>query len=116
MHRIDGNDIYLSYGNNLNVTIPIKQADGKTDYVIQNGDVIELNVRVKPFTGIGSALNVVLKGTIEIIDGKPVWKISKEDSKLPAKTYTWDARITQAGGDVCTYTEGRLIILPVNTK
>lgn len=116
MHRIEGNDIYLSYGNDLDVTIPIKQADGVTDYVVQPEDVVDLKVRTKPFTGIGVAPSVVMIGNIEIIDGKPVWKISKTDSQIPCKAYTWDARITQADGQVCTYTEGKLIILPVNTK
>lgn len=116
MHKIEGNDIYLTYGNDLNITIPILQADGKTPYVIQNGDVVDLKVRVKPFTGIGPAPSVVMHGAIEIIDGSPVWKISKNDSRIPCKSYTWDARIVQADGSNCNYAEGKLIILPVNTK
>jgi len=115
MLEINGNNITLTRGDSTpspGLLVPIyTNAERTTAYEVQSGDSVILQVRTMPVTGIGTEPEVVIDGNVTINgEGQPVWYISSEDSTIPATTYTWDAQITLANGDVQTYTKGTLTI------
>lgn len=115
MLEINGTNIALTRGNSAYISVPVLNADG-TPYEPQSGDRVALQVRTTPVTGIGATPPVVINGSIDFDqDGVPLWYISPTDSTIPAMTYSWDAELTFANGDVCTYTTGLLTIMPENT-
>lgn len=115
MLAINGTNITLTRGDSAYITVPVLNADG-TAYEPQDGDKVALQVREKPITGIGSDPDVVINGDIAFnIQGVPLWHISTNDSTIPAMTYSWDVEIQLANGDVCTYNNGTLTIVPEDT-
>jgi hypothetical protein len=118
MLQISGNNITITRGDSTpspGLLVPI-YSDGDTPYEVQSGDSVAIQVRETPVTGFGSTPSIVFEGDV-FINGEhqPVWYISSDDTTIPARSYSWDAQITLANGDVCTYSSGTLTILPENT-
>jgi len=115
MLAINGTSITLTRGDSAYINVPVLNEDG-TAYEPQEGDKVALQVREKPITGIGSEPNVVIDGDIDFDnEGVPLWHISPSDSTIPALTYSWDVELQLASGDVCTYNNGTLTIVPEDT-
>lgn len=120
MLQIVGNDITLTRGDSTplpGLIVPIYTDEKRTTlYEVQDGDSVIIQVRERPVTGSGAEPAVIIDGTVTInADHQPVWYISSSDSTVPARIYSWDAQITLANGDVCTFTSGTLTILGENS-
>lgn len=116
MLEINGNNITLTRGDSTpspGLIVPIYTDEKRTTlYEVQDGDSVIIQVRERPVIGSGAAPTVIIDGTVTInADHQPVWYISASDSTIPARIYSWDAQITLANGDVCTFTSGTLTIL-----
>ena len=115
MLTINGNDITITRGDSTpapGLIVPILNADG-TPYALQLYDDVAIQVRKKHVTGNGPEPTVIFDGNVlRNDDSQPVWYISTNDTNILAGDYCWDAQITFANGDICTYAGGRLTILP----
>lgn len=115
MLNINGTNIILTRGDTAYIEIPVFEADGTTPYLVTVDDTVTLQVRTTPVTGIGKEPKLVIQGRISVTDGIPLWTITPEDSTIDARTYTWDAQIVLANGDVNTYVSGDFSIVGENT-
>ncbi len=109
MLSISGSTITLTRGDSAHIKVPILESDGITPYLVQEGDEVRIQVRVGRVKD-ANAPALVFEGDISIEEGVPVWTISPLQSTLDCKTYYYDAQITLADGDVCTYEAGELKI------
>lgn len=117
MLEIDGTTIRLTRGDSAWISVPIL-TDGNTAYTIADGDTLALQVRSRPFTGVGEAGQTLLfNGNFGADEnGVPLWHITPEQSAVATGSYYWDAQITLEDGDVCTYAGGKLVIMPEVTR
>lgn len=115
MLEINGTDISLTRGDTAYIEVPVFEIDGETPYFVTSNDVVTLQVRESPVTGIGREPRLIMQGRISVSDGVPLWTITPQDSTIPARTYTWDAQIILQGGDVNTYNKGTFTIDGENT-
>lgn len=99
MLKISGNKILLTRGDSAYITLKIYDAD-KKEYELNEGDVVNCQVRTAPNTG-----ELVTAGTVmKEEDGTIVWYLQPADTKdLEVKKYYWDAQLTTANGDVFTF-------------
>lgn len=115
MLTINGNDITITRGDSTpapGLIVPILNADG-TPYALQENESVAIQVRKHHVTGNGTEPAVIFDGTVTVnSDSQPVWYISATDTNILAGDYCWDAQISFANGDICTYAGGRLTILP----
>ena len=108
-------DIWLTRGDTAYIEVPVFEMDGETPYLVTDNDVVTLQVREALVTGIGREPRLIMQGRISVSEGVPLWTITHQDSTIPAKTYTWDAQIILASGDVNTYVGGNFTITGENT-
>lgn len=117
MLDIQGNNISITRGDSTptpGLVVPIYQGDAP--YEVADGDTVTIQVRTAPYNGLGEVPEIVFTGDVTInADRQPVWYISSADTTIPARTYSWDAQIVLANGDVCTYTKGMLTIMSETT-
>lgn len=108
MLSIAGTTIAITRGDSAYISLPILQADGRTPYEVQPGDVVALQVRTDVVTGSGSTEpELVINGRIIYQEGVPVWVLTPEDTTIPVGKYKWDVQITLANtDDVTTYNSG----------
>lgn len=116
MLKIDGTTIRLTRGDSAWISIPIQTEAGEA-YTIAAGDTLALHVRSEPVTGRGTDPILYFTGVFAADDdGVPLWHIMPAQSAIPVGSYVWDAQITLADGDVCTYAGGNLVIMPEVTR
>lgn len=112
MLQINGTAINLTRGDSAYIVLPVLTACGKP-YILQEGDEVALQVRNATISNSETLHDVIIEGDISLnSEGVPVWHISAEDSTINAQTYAWDVEIRMANGDVCTYNNGTLTIMP----
>ncbi len=113
MLSIAGTTIAITRGDSAYISLPILQADGRTPYEVQPGDVVALQVRTDVVTGSGSTEpELVINGRIIYQEGVPIWVLTPEDTTIPVGKYKWDVQITLANTeDVTTYNSGTFKIM-----
>lgn len=121
--NVDKTKLLLTRGDDGYVELPIfqKVLDRSVPekyrfvkYLVQPEDEISVQVRKEPVVNENTSTEETLlfTGTIQIVDGVPVWHISHEQSQVDCNIYYWDVQIIMGNGIVSTYNSGLLQILP----
>ena len=81
MVRFDGNDITVTQGDTLVFSIVMRGAG--------QGSAVLFTVKKKP----GDAKALFAQEAAADVNGKATFCMQSSDTRLPAKTYVWDARL-----------------------
>ena len=106
-------DIHITRGDTGYLEL-IPKRDGKT-YQLASGDVVAVEVRVKPITG-STVTELVFAGSVDTSESVPVWHLTAADTTRECGVYFWDAQMTTSDGEVASYLTGRLFIEPEVTR
>lgn len=103
MYSINGNNITLTKGDTLRLTVGITNSDG-TAYTPAEGDVIRFAAKRNYNDG-----TVVIRKTIP--NDTLLLHLAPSDTKtLPVREYVYDIQLTYANGDVDTFISDKLIL------
>ena len=106
MHKLTGNNIILTRGDTLKLSVALYNADG-TEYTPQAGDVIRFAMK-KDYTDANPILNITIPNATQILTIDPV-----DTKTLEFGQYVYDIEITKADGTVDTFiSEAAFTIAP----
>lgn len=107
MLKISKNKIAITRGDSGYIDIGIINLDDGTEYVLQDGDTVQAQVRTVANTGELLVDSSMENGKIYIDNnGKIVWHIVPDDTRnLDIGTYSYDVQLVTAGEDVFTFIE-----------
>lgn len=107
MFKVYKNRISITRGDSAYIGIRIMNPATDSDYVLQDGDAIQAQVRTIANTGELLIDASIENGKIYIDDnGVLTWRISPEDTReLDIGTYAYDVQLVTGFGDVFTFIE-----------
>lgn len=112
MLKISKTKISLTRGDSAYITIGIFN-DDKTEYVLNDGDTVQLQVRTAPNVG-----DLVIDATLDNgklyfdEEDKLIWHIVPADTNsLSITNYYYDVQLVTSSGDVFTFIENSIFRL-----